>query len=110
MGAAEILRLEPLVVGDFKVDGQKFEATYMKKKLPLTRSEFIILYHLVNKKGFVVSRDALLDAVSGGACIVDRNIDVHIYSLRKKIGCRRHLIRTVRSLGYRLDLEAQTES
>tara|TARA_B100001094_G_C17988235_1_gene698806 strand:- start:488 stop:811 length:324 start_codon:yes stop_codon:yes gene_type:complete len=103
MGAAEILGLEPIVVGDFSVEAQKFQASYKGKNLRLTKSEFIILYCLLRKKGFVVSRNALLDAVSGGASIVDRNIDVHIYALRKKIGCRRHLIKTVRSLGYRLD-------
>ena len=49
-----------------------------------------------------LSRDRLLDAVTGGeGVLIDENIDVHVRSIRKKLGDFRDLIQTVRGVGYK---------
>jgi DNA-binding response OmpR family regulator len=75
--------------------------------IPLTLSEFGILKRLVSHAGKVLSRDQLLeDLQNDGAFVVDRNIDVHIAALRKKLGPSFDGIETVRGVGYRFkDLE-----
>jgi two-component system, OmpR family, alkaline phosphatase synthesis response regulator PhoP len=70
--------------------------------IPLTLSEFGILKRLLANRGKVLTRNQLLDDVNNDdAFIVDRNIDVHIASLRKKLGPKFALIETVRGIGYR---------
>jgi two-component system alkaline phosphatase synthesis response regulator PhoP len=70
--------------------------------IPLTLSEFGILKRLVSNEGKVLSRNQLLDDVNNDdSFIVDRNIDVHIASLRKKLGPSFDRIETVRGIGYR---------
>ena len=76
----------------------------LKNNLPisLTLSEFGILKKLVTNKGKVLTRNQLLEEVHNeDAFIVDRNIDVHIASLRKKLGMENKWIETVRGIGYR---------
>ena len=49
------------------------------------------------------TREQLIDrSIGDGAIVLDRNIDVHVRSVRKKLGPYRHLIETVRGVGYRL--------
>lgn len=68
----------------------------------LTLSEFGILKRLLVNRGKVLSRNQLLDDVQNDdAFIVDRNIDVHIAALRKKLGPNFNYIETVRGVGYR---------
>jgi len=75
-------------------------------ELELTPSEFNIIRALAARPGRVFSRDELLDRLRGGdSDIVDRAIDVHIVSLRRKLGDdprRPRFIRTVRGMGYSL--------
>ncbi|MBU0910636.1 MAG: winged helix-turn-helix domain-containing protein, partial [Proteobacteria bacterium] len=72
--------------------------------LSLTPLEFDLLVSLVKAAGRVLTRDQLLDAIAGRSCeIFDRSIDVHISSLRRKLGDTARspkFIRTVRSAGY----------
>jgi DNA-binding response OmpR family regulator len=68
----------------------------------LTRTEFKILYALATAKGRVLTRNQLIDeAIGGDADVFDRTIDVHVTSLRSKLGTARELIETVRGVGYR---------
>jgi len=70
--------------------------------IPLTLSEFGILRRLIANRGKVFTRNQLLDDINNDdAFIVDRNIDVHIASLRKKLGNSYRWIETVRGIGYR---------
>lgn len=72
------------------------------KYIPVTLSEFGILKRLIMNRGRVLTRSQLLDDVQNDdAFIVDRNIDVHIASLRKKLGPNFDWIETVRGVGYR---------
>jgi len=72
------------------------------KAVSLTATEMRLLHFLASNAGRVFTRDQLITHVIGGdAAVIDRNIDVHIGALRRKIGPYRHLIETLRGLGYR---------
>ncbi len=93
--------------GDFILDIDR----YMLKKgeyiTPITLSEFGIVRRLLSNRGKVMTRNQLLDDIhNDDAFIVDRNIDVHIASLRKKLGPDFDWIETVRGVGYRFKEEA----
>lgn len=67
-----------------------------------TATEFRLLHFLASHAGRVFTRDHLLSRVIGeDAVVVDRNIDVHVRSIRKKLGGQRDLIETIRGVGYR---------
>ncbi|HEY4254866.1 MAG TPA: response regulator transcription factor [Chlamydiales bacterium] len=92
--------------GDFTLDVDRYVLRKKEKIIPLTLSEFGILRRLVSNRGQVLSRNQLLDDVNNDdAFIVDRNIDVHIASLRKKLGPTFDWIETVRGIGYRFKEE-----
>ena len=56
----------------------------------------------MSKPGRVFSREQLLEKVTGGdVYVIDRNIDVHIRSIRKKFGAEADFIFTVRGVGYK---------
>jgi len=89
--------------GDFTLDIDRY---LLKKKgapVTITLSEFGILKRLLLNRGKVLTRNQLLDDIhNDDAFIVDRNIDVHIAALRRKLGPRFHWIETVRGVGYRM--------
>lgn len=88
---------------EFTMELDRYQIRKKNKILALTLSEFGILRRLVLSRGKVLTRNQLLDDVQNNdAFIVDRNIDVHIASLRKKLGPHFNLIETVRGVGYRL--------
>jgi DNA-binding response OmpR family regulator len=74
--------------------------------LELTTLEFAILAALLKSKGRVKSRERLIEEVSERRFdIFDRSIDVHVSSLRKKLGDdakNPHIIKTIRGIGYSL--------
>lgn len=85
-----------------KIDVNKHEVTIKNEIIPLTLTEFKILHQLASKPGRVFTRDQLLDAVSGSETfVVDRTIDVHIASLRKKLSAFANRIITIRGIGYK---------
>jgi two-component system, OmpR family, alkaline phosphatase synthesis response regulator PhoP len=87
---------------DFILEIDRYLLRKGQKMIPLTLSEFGILKRLLSNRGKVLTRNQLLDDVNNDdAFIVDRNIDVHIASLRKKLGPSFNLIETVRGIGYR---------
>lgn len=88
--------------GDFAIEFEKYTVKKKDKPLQLTLSEFGILRRLVTNRGKVLTRNQLLDDLqSDDAFVVDRNIDVHIAALRKKLGPNFDYIDTVRGVGYR---------
>jgi two-component system alkaline phosphatase synthesis response regulator PhoP len=92
-----------LKFGDFVVEPERYLIKKKDKPIALTLSEFGILRRLLMNRGKVLTRNQLLDDVQNDdAFIVDRNIDVHIASLRKKLGPNFKWIETVRGVGYRL--------
>jgi len=96
--------------GTFAIDTERFSVKKDGKTMTLTLSEFGILRRLVLNRGKVLTRNQLLDDVQNEeAFIVDRNIDVHIASLRKKLGPNFTWIETVRGVGYRLKEDEEEE-
>jgi len=91
-----------LDVGPLRVDLRTRSAAVAGAPLRLRTLEFELLAELARNAGKVVGRDRLLDRVwglsfAGGT----RTVDVHVATLRKKLG-RPELIQTVRGVGYRL--------
>ncbi len=67
-----------------------------------TLTEFRLLHLLAAHPGRVFTRDHLISRIRGeDNYIVDRNIDVHIQAVRRKLGRHRGLIETIRGIGYR---------
>ena len=96
-GRPDIVELEGLII-----DEQKFSVTYHGNLIKLTATEFRLLNQLANHPGRVFSREQLLNYASGNdVVIVDRNIDVHIRAIRKKLPGEIQFIETVRGIGYR---------
>ena len=84
------------------IDAQKFMVKVDGDSVPFTATEFRLLHYLARHPGRVFSRNQLLARVIGDdAVVIDRNIDVHVRSLRKKLGPYRDLIETQRGVGYR---------
>jgi DNA-binding response OmpR family regulator len=84
------------------VDRERHRVTAQDRVLDLTPSEFGLLETLVRQPGRVFSRSELIDAALGGdSLVLERTIDVHVRSLRKKLGPHALLVETVRGIGYR---------
>lgn len=95
---------ETLQAGAIRVDLSKHSVEVDGEPLELTLSEFKLLGFLIRKKGRVFTRDQLLDAVVGpDVFVTERNIDVHVAALRKKLGKYGSHIVTVRGVGYRFE-------
>jgi len=91
---------------DFMLDIERYILRKQDRSIPLTLSEFGILRRLVTNQGKVLTRNQLLEDINNDdAFVVDRNIDVHIASLRKKLGPSFDSIETVRGVGYRFKEE-----
>ena len=85
-----------------KIDWERHKVYIHAQPISLTLMEFKILKCLIQNQGRVLTRDRLLDGVLGKeAAVVDRTIDVHIQSLRKKMGEKNQYIETIRGIGYR---------
>ena len=70
--------------------------------VPLTYTEFQVLYYLARRPGWVFTRTQIVDAVRGDDYpVTDRSVDVQIVGLRKKLGSAGRYIETVRGVGYR---------
>jgi two-component system phosphate regulon response regulator PhoB len=84
-----------------RVDRIKHKALVEGKEMDLTPTEFRLLECLLRQPGRAFTRPQLLDAAIGdGAIVLERTIDVHIKTLRKKLGAA-DFIETVRGVGYR---------
>jgi two-component system phosphate regulon response regulator PhoB len=91
-----------LVSQGVMVDRERHRVTIDEKLLDLTPSEFSLLESLIRQPGRVFSRSELIDSALGGdSLVLERTIDVHIRSLRKKLGPHAILVETVRGIGYR---------
>lgn len=92
-----------LSFGDFVLEADRYMLKRGKDYITLTLSEFGILKRLLLNRGRVLTRNQLLDDIQNDdSFIVDRNVDVHIAALRKKLGPKFNWIETVRGIGYRL--------
>ena len=92
-----------LTIGDITLIPSRHEAFRGEEKLVLTLKEFELLATLMKNRGEVLSRDTLLSSVWGYDFTGEsRTVDVHIRTLRSKLGSSGDLIETVRGVGYRI--------
>jgi len=93
------------------IDRHGHRALVRGEELPLTPTEFRLLEVLLRQAGRAFTRFELMDAAIGeDAVVLERTIDVHIKSLRKKLGDAADLIETVRGVGYRFHEPRLVES
>ncbi|MCI0481754.1 MAG: response regulator transcription factor [Candidatus Dadabacteria bacterium] len=93
-------------VGPLTINTEKYEVSVDNEKVLLTTTEFKILEVLADGKGRVFTRDQLLKKKrlwGDDKLVYDRTIDVHIKNLREKLGPAGNMIKTVRSIGYKLE-------
>ena len=93
----------PLEVGAMTLWPEKRKAQWRGREVHLTSIEFNVLEVLMRNAGRVVSKDEISEQALGRPLArFDRSIDVHLSSIRQKLGEGAKLIRTVRGLGYHL--------
>ena len=73
------------------------------KRISLTLKEFELLHFFMENVGQVFSRDMLMTRIWGSDYVGEtRTVDVHIGTLRTKLGCCSSYIETIRGVGYRM--------
>ena len=88
--------------GPVEVDRGRHRVLVDQKQLELTPSEFRLLDTMIRHPGRAFDRSELINAALGADTLaLERTIDVHIRSLRKKLGVHADVIQTVRGVGYR---------
>jgi phosphate regulon transcriptional regulator PhoB len=95
-------------IGELEVDESRHSVTVQGTPVELTAKEFGLLCALIRTNGRVLNREQLLEGVWGyadAAEIESRTVDVHIRRLREKLGVEAKHIVTVKSVGYRFDME-----
>lgn len=92
-----------LLIGDIVMDTEKHTVTADGQNVALTLKEYSILMLLAENKGKVFTRDSLLSKIWGYDYDGEnRTVDVHIKSLRTKLGKSGDKIETVRGVGYKI--------
>lgn len=90
-------------VGNLFVSRESHEVRVEGQAVTLTLKEFELLWLLLENKGRVLTRDQLLNSVWGyGFDGENRTVDVHIRTLRQKLGSCGEYIETVRGVGYKI--------
>lgn len=94
---------EDYQVGDLFVSPQRHEVRVAGEEVPLTNKEFELLCLLLEHQGMAMTRDAIMDGVWGQEFSREnRTLDVHVRTLRTKLGAAGHYIETVRGVGYKI--------
>jgi two-component system phosphate regulon response regulator PhoB len=92
----------PLSFGALTVDPLRHEVVVDGESVGFTATEFRLLYYLASHPGRVFTRDQLIrNAVGEDVVILERNIDVHVRAMRRKLGRHAEAIETIRGVGYR---------
>ncbi len=93
-----------LAIGDIVIDIKSHTVISAGKVLDLTSTEFKLLLFLAEKRGYVQSRDQLLENVWSYDNNCDtRTVDTHLTRLRRKLGPPGDVIKTVRGFGYKVE-------
>ena len=92
-----------LTAGEIVLNVEEHRVLIDDQEISLTPKEFYLLSYLMENQGFVFSREKLLSKIWGfDYCGETRTGDVHIRSLRQKLGPAGDIIETVRGVGYRI--------
>jgi len=93
---------QPIRHGELEVDPARHEVRLRGEPIALTATEFRLLVHLLRNPGRVYSRAQLLDkAVGTDVIVIERNIDVHVSALRRKLLDYGDRLLTIRGVGYK---------
>ncbi len=91
-----------IIFKGLQINKESHKAKLNGVELIFTSSEFRLIAHLASNPGRVFTREQLMNRSLGDdSIVIDRNIDVHIRSIRKKLGESASFIETVRGVGYR---------
>jgi two-component system phosphate regulon response regulator PhoB len=90
---------------DIRIDKRSHRVTLAGEPLALTPTEFRLLETLLRQPGRAFTRHDLMEGAMSDAIVLERTIDVHIKSLRRKLGEAGARIETVRGVGYRFQEE-----
>ena len=102
---------EQLLVGKILLDNERHTVVAGERSVELTLKEYELLRYLMRNEDIVLSRESIMLSVWG----VDfegesRTVDMHIKTLRQKLGEQGKQIRTVRGVGYAIGAESSEES
>ena len=93
-----------MTCGDVTLDSEKRMVFAAGKPVELTYKEFELLRLLMKNHGIVISRDVIMERVWDSSFEGEsRTIDVHVRTLRQKLGPSGSLIKTIRNVGYMAD-------
>lgn len=93
----------PLTAGAISIDERAHTVCVSGRDVQLTLKEYQLLVLLMKNQGAVLTRDVLLENIWGYSSESEtRTVDVHIRTLRQKLGDSGALIETVRGVGYRM--------
>lgn len=91
---------------DLEIDVLAHTVKIENKKLELTPKEYDLLVYFFKNENVALSREQLLSKIWGYDFFGDdRTVDTHIKMLRNKLGKYRNIIKTVRSVGYKFEIE-----
>ena len=103
-GKTDIAVLPETFTTGFSMDVEKHEVLVDGNPVTLTYKEFELLCYLMENEGIVLSRDRLLSKIWGYDFDGEtRTVDVHIRTLRQKLGIGGSIIETIRGVGYKAD-------
>ena len=95
---------EVLKIGELVLDEQKHEVYARGQEVSLTFKEFELLSYLMKNRGLVLSSDKILNTIWNYEYEGEsRTVDVHIGSLRQKLGTCGDFIKTIRGIGYKIE-------
>jgi two-component system alkaline phosphatase synthesis response regulator PhoP len=95
---------DALTVGSVALSAERRSVTAGGAEVALTYKEFELLHCLMRNRGVVLTRDKLLERVWGYDYAGEsRTVDMHVKSLRQKLGESGNVVKTVRNVGYKIE-------
>ena len=99
-------KINQIVFGDIIMDTQRHVVTVDNQKIELTLKEFSLLKLLITNPQKVFTRENIMDSVWGDSYVGEsRTVDMHIKTLRHKLGTMGDSIVTIRGVGYKMESE-----
>lgn len=97
-------RAEVINYNEIMLDYEGRRITVLGDEVILTYKEFELMYYLLSNRGIVLSREKLMNEIWGTDFEGEtRTIDVHIRTLRQKLGAAGVYIETIRNVGYKVE-------
>lgn len=92
-------------IGDLVIDDEKRKVFVSGNAVELTYKEYELLHYLAQNQEIVLPRDSIMEHIWHANCEIEsRTLDVHIKTLRHKLGDAGKYIKTVRNVGYCMNL------